>query len=197
MNTENKLGTYTTAENEVAEYLASTIRMVPHFPKQGIMYRDITTLLNNGGAFTTCLDDFITRYNSRDWQDKVDVVLGIESRGFIFGAPVAHWLTKPFVPARKPGKLPSKTICAEYDLEYGSTQMHLHEDAIKSGDRVLIFDDLIATGGTALCAAQLVEQLGGKVVEFAAVIDLPELGGSKKLLNAGYNVYVQTKFEGE
>ncbi len=173
--------------------IKKSIRTIPHFPKQGIMFRDITTLLQDSKAFKKACDAFIKRYKSQ----KIDVVLGIESRGFIFGAVLAYKLKASFVPVRKPGKLPYKTIKEDYELEYGKNTIEIHEDAIKPGQNVLICDDLVATGGTALAACKLVEKLGGKVHECAFVVDLPDLGGKKKLEAAGYKTFTLVEFEGD
>lgn len=173
------------------EDLKKYIRTIPHFPKQGIMFRDITTLLQNPKAFKKTCDAFYKRYKGK----KIDVVVGIESRGFVFGAVLAYMLGVGFVPIRKPGKLPYKTIKEEYELEYGKNTVEIHEDAIKKGQRVLIVDDLIATAGTALATIKLVERLGGKVVECCFVVELPELKGRGKL--QGYSVFNLVDFEGE
>src|SRR3989344_7303172 len=163
--------------------LKEKIRTVPHWPVEGVMFRDITTLLQDAEAFRHSCDELYKRYNSM----KIDVVVGIESRGFIFGAVLAYKLGVGFVPVRKPGKLPSKTISEEYTLEYGKNKIEIHEDAIKKGQKVLIIDDLIATGGTISAAIKLVEKLGGEVVECAFIIELPELKGREKL--KGYKIF--------
>ncbi len=171
--------------------LKSKIRTVPHWPIKGVMFRDITTLLQDGGAFKQACDELYERYKN----EKIDVVVGLESRGFIFGSVLAYKLGVGFVPIRKPGKLPSKTISAEFMKEYGKDKMEIHSDAIKKGDKVLIVDDLIATGGTISAAVKLVEQLGGKVLECAFLIDLPELKGKEKI--KGYKIFTMIEFEGE
>lgn len=171
--------------------LKSMIRTVPDFPKKGIMFRDITTILQNKEGFAYVIDKFYERYKDKD----IDVVVGIESRGFIFGATLAYRLGVSFVPVRKAGKLPYQTMKQEYSLEYGTAAIEIHEDAIKKGQNVLIVDDLIATGGTALAATKLVELLGGKVIELAFVVDLPELKGKEQLKN--YNIFSLVGFEGE
>jgi len=173
--------------------IKSKIRTVPHWPKQGIMFRDITTLLKDPVGLRVCIDDFVKRYKDKD----IDVVVGIDSRGFIIGGAIAYLLEKGFVPVRKKGKLPAETEKEEYALEYGTDTIEIHKDAIAKGQKVLIVDDLIATGGTATAAAKLVKKLGGKVVELAFIVDLPDIGGRKKLETAGYCVYAQTEFEGE
>jgi adenine phosphoribosyltransferase len=171
--------------------IKSAIRTIPDFPKKGIMFRDITTLLENPNAFKLACDEFYGRY--KDTQ--VDVVVGVESRGFIFGSVLAYLLSASFVPVRKPGKLPYKKIREEYELEYGKDCVEIHADAIKKGQRVLIVDDLVATGGTVAAAIKLVEKLGGKVIECCFVVELPELKGREML--SGYNVFSLVEFEGE
>lgn len=171
--------------------LKSKIRTVPHWPIEGVMFRDITTLLQDPAAFKHCCDELYKRYKD----EEIDVVVGLESRGFIFGAVLAYKLGVGFVPIRKPGKLPHKTISAEFEKEYGKDKMEIHEDAIKKGDKVLVVDDLIATGGTISAAIKLVEQLGGEIVECAFIIDLPNLKGKDKI--KGYKIFTMVEFEGE
>lgn len=173
--------------------LKSRIRTVPHWPKQGIMFRDITTLLKDPVGLQLCIDDFLKRYKN----EKIDVVVGIDSRGFILGGALAYLLGKGFVPVRKKGKLPAATEKEEYALEYGTDTIEVHKDAIEPGQKVLIIDDLLATGGTAMAAANLVKKLRGEIVGLAFIVDLPDLGGRKKLEQAGYSVYAQTAFEGD
>jgi len=173
--------------------IKSRIRTVPHWPKKGIMFRDITTLLKDPVGLKICIDDFVKRYSDKD----IDIVVGIDSRGFILGGALAYLLGKGFVPVRKKGKLPAETEREEYALEYGTDIVEIHKDAITKGQKVLIVDDLIATGGTVTAAAKLVKKLHGKIVELAFIVDLPDLGGRKKLETAGYQVYAQTSFEGE
>lgn len=170
--------------------IKSRIRTVPHWPKPGIMFRDITTLLKDPVGLKLCLDDFINRYAKED----IDIVVGIDSRGFIIGGAIAFSLGKGFVPVRKKGKLPAETEKEEYSLEYGTDVIEIHKDAIEKGQKVLIVDDLLATGGTAMAAAKLVKKLRGEIVEIAFIVDLPDLGGRKKLEAAGYKVYAQTLF---
>jgi adenine phosphoribosyltransferase len=162
----------------VAE-LRAKIRDIKDFPTEGILFKDITTLLKDGPAFRSVVDMLATQYR----QERVDVVVGIESRGFIFGGAVAHQLGAGFVPVRKLGKLPGKTIEVEYELEYGRDALAVHEDAIKPGQRVLVVDDLLATGGTMAATLRLLEQLGGKVVGVAFMIELAFLHGRDKLKN--------------
>jgi adenine phosphoribosyltransferase len=169
------------------------IRTVPHWPKQGIMFRDITTLLKDSEGFNRMIALLVERYKDT----KIDIVAGIESRGFITGSVLAHKLNVGFVPIRKPGKLPAETVSEEYELEYGKDKIELHTDAISEGDKVLLVDDLIATGGTALAACNLIKQLKGDIVECSFIVDLPDLGGKKKLKDAGYKVFNLVEFEGE
>ncbi|MEW5908173.1 MAG: adenine phosphoribosyltransferase [Thermodesulfobacteriota bacterium] len=171
--------------------LKDAIRTVPHWPIEGVMFRDITTLLQNPASFKAACDQFYKRYKTM----KIDKVVGIDARGFIFGAVLAYKLNVGFVPIRKKGKLPYKTVSAEYTLEYGTAIVEIHEDAIQQGDRVLIVDDLIATGGTISAATKLVEKLGGEVVECAFLIGLPELKGWEAI--RGYKTFTLTEFEGE
>jgi adenine phosphoribosyltransferase len=176
-----------------SENIKKAIRTIPDFPKKGIMFRDITTLLQNKIAFHEACDEFYNHYKN----EKIDAILGIESRGFIFGSVLAYKLGVGFIPARKPGKLPYKTITESYDLEYGTNTIEIHEDAIKKGEKILIVDDLLATGGTANAACKLVEKLGGKIIECAFIVDLPDLGGKKRLEAAGYKTFRLVEFEGE
>ena len=159
--------------------LRAKIRDIKDFPTEGILFKDITTLLKDGPAFRTVVDLLAERYA----KEKIDVIVGIESRGFIFAGALAHALGAGFVPVRKLGKLPGKTIEVEYELEYGRDALAIHEDAIKAGQRVLVVDDLLATGGTMAATLRLVEQLGGKVVGVAFMIELGFLGGRDKLRN--------------
>jgi adenine phosphoribosyltransferase len=161
---------------DVAE-LKAKIRDIKNFPTEGILFKDITTLLKDGPAFGCVVDSFAGRYR----QERVDVVVGIESRGFIIGGALAHQLNAGFVPVRKLGKLPGKTIEVEYELEYGRDALAIHEDAIKVGQRVLVVDDLLATGGTVAAALRLIDQLGGRVVGVAFMIELAFLHGRDKL----------------
>ena len=169
---------------DLKKYVAS----IPDFPTKGILFRDITPLMADGEAFHESCEMLI------EYARKIgaQVVAGPESRGFIFGCPVAHELKIGFVPVRKPNKLPRKTISYKYDLEYGSNELHMHEDAIKPGQKVLIIDDLLATGGTVEATIKMVEQLGGEVVGCAFLIELEGLGGREKL--SGYDVYTLMKY---
>ncbi len=160
--------------------LLDTIRAVPNFPKPGILFQDITPLLGNPWAFHTVIDAFVHEFMGSG----VTAIVGIESRGFIFGAALAARLNVAFVPVRKPGKLPAKTRSVKYALEYGEAELHMHEDALARHDRVVVIDDLLATGGTADAAAQLVEGTGAEVLAFAFVVSIEALDGSPKLLTA-------------
>ncbi|MCX6767155.1 MAG: adenine phosphoribosyltransferase [Candidatus Micrarchaeota archaeon] len=166
-----------------SEKLRDFIRDVPDFPKKGIVFKDITTLLKDPQAFRHAIDTLAARYKGKG----IDVVASVESRGFIFGAVLAHQLGTGFVPLRKPGKLPWKKVRMDYELEYGTDAIEIHEDAVKKGDKVLLVDDLLATGGTIKAAAGLVEKLGGRVVGMAFLIELDYLKGREKL--KGYEIY--------
>ncbi len=173
--------------------LRDTIRTIPDYPKPGIMFRDITTLLGHGEAFSHAMDQLVALHQD----EKIDQIAGIEARGFIIGGALAHRLKLGFVPVRKKGKLPWNTIAHEYALEYGTDTVEVHEDAVEKGARVLIVDDLLATGGTAQAAIALVERLGGEVTGCSFVIDLPDLGGRKRLEETGLKVNALVAFEGE
>lgn len=173
--------------------IKSLIRTIPHYPKQGIMFRDITTLLKDPKGLQLLVDGLAEQYTSQ----KIDKIVGIEARGFVIGAAVAYKLGVGFVPIRKSGKLPAHTYQHEYALEYGSDVMEIHQDAIADGERVLLIDDLIATGGTAIAAVSLINQLGGNIVGCAFVIDLPDLGGMQKLRHLGLPTFALCQFEGE
>lgn len=172
--------------------LKSLIRTVPDHPKPGIQFRDITTLIGHPAGLRELIDTLAERYTSR----RIDKVVGIEARGFIIGTPLAMALNAGFVPQRKRGKLPWRTIGRDYELEYGVDRIEMHVDAIARGERVLIVDDLIATGGTARAGCDLVKDAGGVVVECCFVIDLPELGGRARLEAAGYAVHTLVSFAG-
>jgi adenine phosphoribosyltransferase len=173
-------------------HIKDRIRTIPNFPKPGIMFRDITTLLNDPYGFRKVVDELVQPYAGQP----ITKVAGIEARGFILGGAVAHQLSVGFVPVRKKGKLPWETISAKYELEYGFDQVEIHADAVKKGDRVLIVDDLVATGGTAEAAIRLIRLGGGDVVGCSFVIDLPELGGRKKIEATGVKVLTLCEFEG-
>ena len=157
--------------------LKSHIRKVKDFPKPGIMFRDITTLMLNPEAFNYTSQQLLTFLNNKN----INKVVGIESRGFIFGAVLAHKLQCGFVPVRKPGKLPADKVSVSYSLEYGEDKLEIHKDAVKPGDKILVHDDLLATGGTMNAVCQLIEQLGGEIVQVSFIIELSFLGGRKKL----------------
>jgi len=175
--------------------IKSRIRTIPDHPKKGIMFRDITTLIKDPVGFRIVMDNFTQRYEKGDIP--FDVIVGIESRGFIIGGALSYALGKGFVPIRKAGKLPAERISHEYQLEYGTDTIEIHKDAIEKGMKVLLVDDLLATGGTALASAALIEKLGGVVSEMAFIVDLPDVGGSKKLKERGYRVFTLTQFEGD
>ena len=172
--------------------LKSAIRTIPDYPKAGIMFRDITTLLGDARAFRRAVDELVQPFAGR----KIDRVAGIEARGFILGGAVAHQLSVGFVPLRKKGKLPHKTVSVEYALEYGTDTIEMHVDGCAAGEKVMLIDDLIATGGTALAAIKLLREAGAEVVAAGFVIDLPELGGADKLRAAGVPVSTLIAFEG-
>jgi adenine phosphoribosyltransferase len=173
--------------------IKTLIRTIPHYPHQGIMFRDITTLLKDPVGLRSTIDQIAKRYKGQS----ISKVVGIESRGFIIGAPVAYLLGVGFVPIRKKGKLPAETIGHDYQLEYGADRVEIHTDAISPGDRVLLVDDLIATGGTAEAAVALIRKMGAEVVEAAFIVDLPEVGGRKRLEKLGLKVFALCEFEGE
>ena len=168
------------------------IRTIPDFPHEGIMFRDVTTLFSDPRGLRLAIDQLLEPSVGQ----KIDKVIGLEARGFILGGAVAHQLGVGFVPVRKKGKLPGKTLSQDYKLEYGEATVEIHEDALEAGERVLIVDDLLATGGTAVAGIKLVEQLGAQVVSCAFVVDLPELGGRKVLTDMGLNVHTICDFEG-
>ena len=172
--------------------LKSAIRTIPDYPKPGIMFRDITTLLGDARAFRRAVDEMVQPHAGR----RIDKVAGIEARGFILGGAIAHQLSIGFVPIRKKGKLPHSVIGEDYDLEYGKDRVEIHTDAIDTGDQVLIVDDLIATGGTALAGIRLLERAGATVVGCSFVIDLPELGGAARIRASGKPVHALVAFEG-
>ena len=172
--------------------LADRIRTIPDYPKKGIMFRDITTLLNDPAGFRRAVDELVQPFAGQ----RIDKVAGIEARGFILGGAVAHQLSIGFIPVRKKGKLPWTTIGQDYELEYGVDRVEIHVDAVKPGDKVLVVDDLIATGGTAEAAVKLIRQAGGTVVGSAFVIGLPELGGPGRLGTLGVPVKTLVDFAG-
>jgi adenine phosphoribosyltransferase len=172
--------------------LKAAVRTIPDYPKPGILFRDITTLLGNARAFRRAIDELVQPWAG----EKIDKVAGVEARGFILGGAVAHQLSAGFVPIRKKGKLPHTTVRIAYSLEYGIDEMEMHQDAVGKGERVILVDDLIATGGTAAGAVQLLKQIGAEVVAACFVIDLPDLGGAQKIRALGVPVRTLMQFEG-
>lgn len=168
------------------------IRTIADFPHEGIMFRDVTTLFADPRGFRMAIDQMLHPYAGQP----IDKVVGLEARGFILGGAIAHQLTVGFVPVRKKGKLPGAVISEEYTLEYGEAVMEVHDNAIQPGERILVVDDLLATGGTAEAGIKLIERLGGEIVGCAFVVDLPELGGRKKLEALGMDVHVLCEFDG-
>ena len=175
-------------QKSVADY----IRTIVDFPHEGILFRDVTTLFADPRGFRMCVDQLLHPYAGQ----RIDKVVGLEARGFILGGAVAHQLGTGFVPIRKKGKLPHTTISEEYQLEYGEAIVEIHDDAIQPGETVLVVDDLLATGGTAEAGIKLVERLGGQIVGCAFVVDLPDLGGRKRLQTLGMEVHALCAFEG-
>lgn len=173
--------------------LKTAVRTIPDYPKPGIMFRDITTLLADARAFRRAIDELVQPLAGA----KIDKVAGIEARGFILGGAIAHQLSVGFIPIRKKGKLPYETIGESYELEYGVDEVEIHVDAIGEGDRVLLVDDLIATGGTAAAAIKLLERAGGEIVLCSFVVDLPDLGGADKLRAMGKDMVSLMAFDGE
>jgi adenine phosphoribosyltransferase len=172
--------------------LKAAIRTIPDYPKPGIMFRDITTLLGSARAFRRAVDELVQPWAG----SKIDKIAGIEARGFIIGGAIAHQLSAGFVPIRKKGKLPHKSVRVAYSLEYGLDEMEMHEDAVTKGERVILVDDLIATGGTAEGAVKLLRQMGAEIVAAVFVVDLPELGGADKLRALDVPVRTLVSFDG-
>ncbi|PIT76951.1 adenine phosphoribosyltransferase [Limnohabitans sp. G3-2] len=181
-------------ELNVNDYLKSHIRTVPDWPEPGVQFRDITPLLQDPRVFRVLIDAFVHRYMHPALRP--DVVAGLDARGFILGSVVAYELGLGFVPIRKKGKLPFTTVEETYALEYGSATVELHTDAVQPGQRVLLVDDLIATGGTMMAGKKLLEKLGATVIEGAAIVDLPELGGSQRLRDAGLQLFTLVAYDG-
>jgi adenine phosphoribosyltransferase len=173
--------------------LEAAIRTIPDYPKPGVMFRDITTLLGDARAFRRSIDELVHPYAGT----KIDKIAGVEARGFILGGAMSHQLSAGFVPIRKKGKLPYETVRIAYSLEYGIDEMEMHKDAVKLGERVILVDDLIATGGTAEGAVKLLQQMGAEVVAACFVVDLPDLGGRKKIEALGVPVRTLIEFEGD
>ena len=178
--------------NTIASELAASIRSIPDYPKPGIIFRDITTMLGDARAFRRAVDALVQPYAG----SKIDKVAGMEARGFILGGAVAHQLSSGFVPIRKKGKLPHDIVRIAYSLEYGVDEMEMHRDAVNPGEKVILVDDLIATGGTAVGATKLLRQIGAEVVAACFVIDLPDLGGRKKLEELDVPVHTLVEFAG-
>lgn len=176
----------------IASELTTAIRSISDYPKPGIIFRDITTLLGNPRAFRRAVDELVQPYAGT----KIDKIAGMEARGFILGGAVAHQLSAGFVPIRKKGKLPHTTVRVAYSLEYGVDEMEMHVDAVQPGEKVILVDDLIATGGTAEGAVKLLRQMGAEIVSACFVIDLPDLGGRKKLEDLGVEVRTLVEFSG-
>jgi adenine phosphoribosyltransferase len=174
------------------ETIRAHIRTVPDWPAPGVQFRDITPLLSTPRVFRVLIDEFVHRY----FDVRPDAIAGLDARGFIIGSVVAYELNIGFVPIRKKGKLPFTTVQESYELEYGSATVEMHTDAVKPGDRVVLIDDLIATGGTMMAGRRLLERLGATVIEGAAIVDLPELGGSARLRESGLELFTLVDFEG-
>lgn len=176
-----------------AEYIKSVVKTVPDYPKPGIMFRDVTSVLEDHKAFSSCISLLLEKYQSMNF----DKVAGTEARGFLFGAPLAIEMGIGFVPVRKPNKLPREVVSESYELEYGMDTLEIHKDAIKPGDKVLLIDDLLATGGTIGASAKLIRSLGGEVEHAGFVIGLPDLGGREKLEALGIDSFTICEFDGE
>lgn len=179
--------------HELSAALKQVIKTVENYPKPGITFRDVTSLMQDGASFRKVIDAFAAHYRAQG----ITKIIGTESRGFIFGAPLAYALGISFVPVRKPGKLPRERISQSYTLEYGEDALELHADAIVAGDKVLLVDDLLATGGTIDATVKLVRRLGGQVQDAAFVIALPELGGVARLEALGLNLFSLVEYQGE
>ncbi|WP_309083238.1 adenine phosphoribosyltransferase [Chelativorans sp.] len=179
-------------KQSVEETLIAAIRTIPDYPKSGILFRDITTLLGDARAFRRAVDELVHPYAG----SKIDKIAGIEARGFILGGAIAHQLSSGFIPIRKKGKLPHQTVRVAYSLEYGLDEMEMHIDAVAPGEKVILVDDLIATGGTAEAAVRLLKQMGAEIVAACFVIDLPDLGGRARLEALGVDVRTLVAFEG-
>lgn len=169
------------------------VRTIVDFPHEGIMFRDVTTLFADARGFRMCVDQLLHPYAG----EEIDKVVGLEARGFIIGGAIAHQLSVGFVPIRKKGKLPGATLSQEYHLEYGEAVMEIHDDAIEAGEKVLVVDDLLATGGTAEAGIKLIEKIGGSIVGCAFIIDLPDLGGRRRLEALGMDVHALCAFDGD
>ncbi|NMC24354.1 MAG: adenine phosphoribosyltransferase [Serratia sp.] len=181
-----------TATAQQLQLIKDSIKTIPDYPKPGILFRDVTSLLEDPKAYAESIKFLADRYRDAG----VTKVVGTEARGFLFGAPVALVLGVGFVPVRKPGKLPRETISETYDLEYGTDSLEIHVDAIQPGEKILVIDDLLATGGTIEATAKLIRRLGGEVTDAAFIINLPELGGEKRLNSLNINCYSLVSFDG-
>ncbi|PHM36842.1 adenine phosphoribosyltransferase [Xenorhabdus innexi] len=181
-----------TANAQKLQFIKDSIETIPDYPKAGILFRDITTLLDNPVAYQATIDLLVAHFQEKG----ITKIVGTEARGFLFGAPVALRLGVGFVPVRKKGKLPRETLSETYDLEYGTDTLEIHKDSIKAGDKVLVVDDLLATGGTIEATVSLIRRLGGEVSEAAFIICLPDLGGIERLKNQGIDSYVLVEFPG-
>ncbi|KII77131.1 adenine phosphoribosyltransferase [Vibrio renipiscarius] len=177
---------------ETISMIKASIKSIADYPKPGILFRDVTSLLEDAQAYQATIQLLVDKYKDMGFTK----VVGTEARGFLFGAPLALELGLGFVPVRKPGKLPRATVAQTYDLEYGTDTLEIHVDAIKAGDKVLVVDDLLATGGTIEATTKLIRQLGGEVEHAAFVINLPEIGGDKRLEKLGLNIYSICEFDG-
>ncbi|MCV2358553.1 MULTISPECIES: adenine phosphoribosyltransferase [Roseateles] len=175
-----------------ADYIRSHIRTVPDWPVAGVQFRDITPLLSNPRVFRVLIDQFVHRY----FDERPTAIAGLDARGFIIGSVLAYELGVGFIPIRKKGKLPFTTVAESYELEYGSATVEIHADAVKPGERIVLIDDLVATGGTMLAGARLLQRLGAELIECGAIVDLPELGGSAKLRAAGLPLFSLLDFDG-
>jgi adenine phosphoribosyltransferase len=175
-----------------SDYIRNHIRTVPDWPSQGVQFRDITPLLSNPRVFRVLIDQFVHRY----FDTRPNAIAGLDARGFIIGSVLAYELNVGFVPIRKKGKLPFTTVQESYELEYGSAAVEMHTDAVRHGERVVLIDDLIATGGTMMAGMRLLQRLGAEVVEGAAIVDLPELKGSQRLRAVGLPLFTLVDFEG-
>jgi len=176
-----------------AEYIKSVVKTVPDYPKPGILFRDVTSVLEDHKAFSSCISLLLEKYQGMGFNK----VAGTEARGFLFGAPLAIEMGIGFVPVRKPNKLPREVVSECYELEYGTDTLEIHKDAIQPGDKVLLIDDLLATGGTIAASAKLIRRLGGEVEHAGFIINLPDLGGRKKLDQIGVESFSLCEFEGE
>ncbi|WP_067522303.1 adenine phosphoribosyltransferase [Endozoicomonas ascidiicola] len=177
----------------VQDYLQSQIRTIPNWPHEGILFRDITTLFENPEAWRKTVDVLVKRYEQKEF----DRIGALDARGFLMGSTLSYLMNKPLILFRKKGKLPGSTLSVEYDLEYGKATLEMHEDSVKAGEKVLLVDDLIATGGTLLAADELLRKAGASTLEAAAIINLPDLKGADRLNQAGIATYSLCQFEGE